>query len=133
MRPHSRRLVLAIAGVAAAAAMEVLKPWPLKVVIDNVLRGEPIAAPLLRGDSRSELLAAACMALVVVYLLAGLLGVANNYLTISICQLIVGDWRAQLFNHLQRLSLRFHRRRAGRDPIVRIGYARFPRESIAIT
>ena len=43
MRPHLGRFVLAIAGVAAAAAMEVLKPWPLKILIDNVLSGKPLA------------------------------------------------------------------------------------------
>ena len=44
MRPHMGRLVLAVAGVMLAAALEVLKPWPLKVVIDNVLRGTPLSA-----------------------------------------------------------------------------------------
>ena len=32
-----------------AAALEVLKPWPLKVVIDNVLRGDRSARAWLRA------------------------------------------------------------------------------------
>ena len=44
MRPHLGRLALAIVGVLLASAPEVLKPWPLKVVIDNVLRGVPLVS-----------------------------------------------------------------------------------------
>ncbi len=50
MQPHLWRFVLAIAGVALGAATEVLKPWPLKVLIDNVLSGKPLA---VRGASRA--------------------------------------------------------------------------------
>ena len=42
LRPHLGRLALAIAGVLLASATEVLKPWPLKIVIDNVLLGRPL-------------------------------------------------------------------------------------------
>ena len=44
MRPHLGRLAIAIAGVLLASATEVLKPWPLKIVIDNVLRGAPLVS-----------------------------------------------------------------------------------------
>jgi len=44
MRPHLGRLAIAIGGVLLASATEVLKPWPLKIVIDNVLRGAPLVS-----------------------------------------------------------------------------------------
>ena len=39
MRRHAGRLALAVAEVLVLSALEVLKPWPLKIVIDNVLGG----------------------------------------------------------------------------------------------
>ncbi len=131
-RPHLVRLLAAIIGVLLAAAAEVLKPWPLKIVIDNVLRGAPLNLARIPAMTRAELLVAACAALVAIYIVAGLLGVANNYLTISIGQRMVNDLRAQLFDHLQRLSLSFHRRREIGDLMVRIAYDTYSVQSVAM-
>jgi hypothetical protein len=43
MRPHFRALLGVILAVGATSLIEVAKPWPLKIVIDNVLSGVPIA------------------------------------------------------------------------------------------
>ena len=58
--------------------------------------------------------------------------VINNYLTISIGQMMVNDLRARLFDHLQRLSLAFHRRREIGDLMVRITYDTFSMQTIAM-
>ena len=105
MRPHLGRLAIAIAGVLLASATEVLKPWPLKIVIDNVLRGAPLVSTWIPPMPRGELLIAACVSLVILYALLGLLNVMTNYVTISIGQRMVNELRARLFDHLQRLSL----------------------------
>ena len=132
MRPHLWRFIFAIAGVALGAGLEVLKPWPLKVVIDNVLRGQSLHSPALANYSRTDLLLAACIALVIIYLMIGILNVANNYLTVSIGQRMVNDLRGQLFFHLQRLSLGFHRRREIGDLMVRIVYDTFAIQTITM-
>ncbi|MDB5108037.1 MAG: transporter related, partial [Candidatus Binatus sp.] len=132
MRPHAGRLTLAIVCVLLASAAEVLRPWPLKIVIDNVLRGAPFSSPWIPAIPRSELLAAACLSLVVLYALMGVINVTANYLTISIGQRMVNDLRARLFEHLQRLSLSFHRRREIGDLMVRITYDTFSIQSIAM-
>ena len=72
MRPHLGRLAIAIAGVLLAASTEVLKPWPLKIVIDNVLRGTPLVSSWIPSMPRAELLIAACISLVILYALWGL-------------------------------------------------------------
>jgi ATP-binding cassette subfamily B protein len=132
MREHLGLLVFAVIGVIVAAATEVLKPWPLKVVIDNVLRGAPVTSRWIPALPRMELLGAACASLVAIYLLLGLVNVINNYLTISIGQRMVNDLRARLFEHLQRLSLSFHRRREIGDLMVRITYDTFSIQTIAM-
>ncbi len=132
MRPHLSRFILAIVGVALGAAMEVLKPWPLKIVIDNVLRGAPLHSAWVHDDSPANLLLAACVGLVIIYLVVGVLSVVNNYVTVSIGQRMVNDLRGQLFYHLQRLSLSFHRRREIGDLMVRIAYDTFAIQTITM-
>ena len=80
-----------------------------------------------------NLLVAACAGGVALYLLTGILTVANNYISISIGQRIVSnDLRGQLFDHLQRLSLGFHRRREIGDLMVRIVYDTFAIQTITM-
>ncbi len=132
MSQHLWRFVFAIAGVAMGAAMEVLKPWPLKVLIDNVLSGKPLQFAPLAQYSKMNLLIAACIGGVLIYVLTGILTVANNYISISIGQRMVNDLRGQLFEHLQRLSLGFHRRREIGDLMVRIVYDTFAIQTITM-
>ncbi|HLK85040.1 MAG TPA: ABC transporter ATP-binding protein [Candidatus Binataceae bacterium] len=134
-RPHLGRLLLAVLGVVLAAALEVLKPWPLKLVIDNVLRGAPLGAAWPARAAAlppAHLLLAACLGLVALYVVLGLVNVFNNYISISIGQRMVNDLRAQMFDHLQRLSLSFHRGRAIGDLMVRIAYDTFSVQTIAM-
>ena len=60
------------------------------------------------------------------------LNVTNNYVTISIGQRMVNELRARMFDHLQRLSLSFHRRREVGDLMVRIAYDTFSMQTIAM-
>jgi ATP-binding cassette subfamily B protein len=132
MRPHLGRFAVAIGGVLLASAAEVLKPWPLKIVIDNVLRGAHVTSRWIPPMPRAELLAAACVGLVILYAILGVLNVITNYVTISIGQRMVNELRAQLFDHLQRLSLSFHRRREVGDLMVRITYDTYSIQTIAM-
>ncbi len=132
MRRYAGRLIVAIFEVVVISAFEVLKPWPLKIVIDSVLGTAAPQLSWLRGLTRGELLAAACVGLVALYLAVSLLQVANNYLTISIGQRMVNDLRSRLFEHLQRLSLAFHRRREVGDLMMRINYDTFSVQTIAM-
>ncbi len=132
MRPHLGVLSVVILGVGLSSLLEVAKPWPLKIVIDNVLRGAPLDWPWAAGLSRAELLLGACIALVVVYLLLGILNVISNYVSIAIGQRMVNELRAQMFDKLQRLSLSFHRRREVGDLMVRIAYDSMSLQTIAM-
>ena len=41
LRPHRRALVWSLVQVMLVSAFELLKPWPLKIVIDSVLGHKP--------------------------------------------------------------------------------------------
>jgi ATP-binding cassette subfamily B protein/subfamily B ATP-binding cassette protein MsbA len=106
--------------VVAIGLLELAKPWPLKLVVDNVLGGEQVGWPALDALGAAWLLGVACILLVAVYGLLGALSVTSNYTTISVGQRMVDDFRSELYAHLQRLSLAFHSRRAVGDLLYRL-------------
>jgi len=112
--------IFALAQVVLISGAELLKPWPLKLIIDNVLGGRPLSWPLLAGYSPQGVLLLACLGLVGIYVVLGGLSMLNNYTTIRIGQSMVNDLRGALYNHLQRLSLAFHNRRQVGDLLYRV-------------
>lgn len=123
LRPYRARFAWALLQVFLIAGFDLLKPWPLQLVIDHVLGGKPLSVSWLAGLaelSPSVLLIIACVALVVVNLGSGLLALLHNYTTIGVGQRMVNDLRGALYAHLQRLSLAFHGRQKVGDLMYRI-------------
>jgi ATP-binding cassette subfamily B protein len=120
LTPYRWAFTAAIVQVLLIGALELAKPWPLKIVVDNVLGDHPLAIAGLAALDRRQLLLAACGALIVVYALLGALGVTSNYATISVGQRMVNDFRSELYAHLARLSLAFHSRRQVGDLLYRL-------------
>lgn len=120
MWPHRWGVALGLVQVAVINALELLKPWPLQLVIDSVLGGAPPHWPLLVGLGREALLGIAACGLVLVWVASGVLLVWNNYTTISTGQRMVDDLRRRLYAHLQHLSLSFHARAGVGDLLYRV-------------
>ena len=110
----------ALGQVLFISALELLKPWPLKIIIDNVLSGKPLPWEPVVGWSPHRLLLFSCIGLVIVYVMLGGLHILNNYTTIRIGQGMVNDLRRDLYSHLQRLSLSFYHRQQLGDLMYRI-------------
>src|SRR5262245_25781266 len=119
LAPYRWLAVWALLQVFLIAGFELLKPWPLQVVIDNVLGGKPFSFGALTS-SPARLLLFACVGIVVVHLGAGALSLLHNYTTIRVGQQMVNDLRSALYAHLQRLSLAFHSRQRVGDLLYRI-------------
>jgi ATP-binding cassette subfamily B protein/subfamily B ATP-binding cassette protein MsbA len=120
LRPYWLTFVLALGQLFFISALELLKPWPLKIIIDNVLSGSPLSWGVALSWSSQSLLLLACTGLVVVYLLLGGLRLLNDYTTIRIGQSMVNDLRRDLYSHIQRLSLSFYHRQQIGDLMYRI-------------
>lgn len=120
LRPYRVPFTIALFQVFLISAFEILKPWPLKVVIDNVLTGQPVTWAFLASFDKEMILFLSCFCLVVIYLLLDGLTILNNYTTIRIGQRMVNDFRSDLYSHLQRLSLAFHSRRQVGDLLYRV-------------
>jgi len=95
-RPHRGAFVFALAQVVAISACELLKPWPLKIVVDNVLTGTSVASGPLAGLSPQQLLLVACLGLIALYVILAALSVFNNATTIAIGQGMVNAFRLEI-------------------------------------
>ena len=109
-------------GLAVAAlcllgviAMELVAPWPLKIIFDHVLLGHPLPAwlaplaPLLALGTWPGLVAMAG-AIAAIALAAGAFSYGQLFTTAKIGYRITYRLRSVLFTHLQRLSLAYHHR-----------------------
>jgi len=103
--------------------LEVLKPWPMKVLVDQVLSDKPApeVLKLLPGPATPDNLLAWCVAgTVLLFLLGWAAALGLAYASIGFGQRMVFDLAGDLFGRLQRLSLRFHSRKPLGDSIRRV-------------
>lgn len=119
LRPHWRLAAWAVVLTVLSSVAALLTPWPLKLVVDNVLGKHALPAWLdnclgpIAQDQMGLLVFAAVSSLGVALLLNSL-HVVSNYVNTKIDQHITMDFRSNLFLHSQRMSLAFHdRRRSG--------------------
>ncbi|MGH2787841.1 MAG: ABC transporter transmembrane domain-containing protein [Actinomycetota bacterium] len=106
VKRHGRSLAGAAVCTVLLTAASLASPWPLKLIIDELLanRSSPFS---LRGD---DLLLVALVAGLIL-LIAGVSATADYYSEVWLKrsgEQIVHDLRVALYDHLQRLSLAFH-------------------------
>ncbi|MCV7136185.1 ABC transporter ATP-binding protein [Mycobacterium hodleri] len=93
--------------------MGLAAPWPLKVVIDDVIGGHPPPAwiawmvPMIGTDTSIHLAAAAGIATVMIAAVTGCAFYVANYCTESLGQSVANDLRVRIFHRLQLFSLGF--------------------------
>ena len=123
LRPHTGALTLGLVAVIGESAANLLEPWPLKIVLDNVLRAKTSGGWLNRfihhvaGYDPLGILKFACIAVVGIAILDAISSYAEKYLTTSVGQWVTHDLRRALYSHLQRLSLAYHDRKRTGDLI----------------
>jgi ATP-binding cassette, subfamily B, bacterial len=106
-------LVLTVAGIG----LNLLKPWPFKIIVDDFLRGNSTA----RSDWRTWI-ALLCLALVAIQLLWGIINWITNYLFVKIGLQALLKLRTDLYSCLQSLSLKYHDARRSSDSSFRVAY-----------
>jgi ATP-binding cassette subfamily B protein len=126
IRPQRRRLLLALLVSVGSAGTDLLRPWPLKIIVDNVVSGKhhvqgglALAIGVL-GHDTSRMLIAAVLLIVLVAALNGLFDFAQTFWVSVAGQRIVFALRTALYSHIQRLSLAFHDARRTGDLIARV-------------
>jgi ATP-binding cassette subfamily B protein len=125
--PYWRGWVLITGLTLLSAAFGLLQPWPMKIVVDHVLGQKPMsgtlgrAVALLPGTAAPEgLLGWAVLASLGVFVLNSAAGVILPFAWVWVGRGMVYDLAQDLFAHIQRRSLLFHRRNAVGDLISRV-------------
>jgi ATP-binding cassette, subfamily B, bacterial len=125
--PHWKALGIVVATTLAGVGLEVLRPWPTKILVDQVLGQQPLPESLawvllwLPGSGSARgLLFWVCACTVLIFFAGTLMVMATLSASVRLGQRMVFDLSADLFAHLQRLSLLFHSRRAVGDTIARV-------------
>ena len=124
LRPYWKQLAINLFAILLLIVVELLKPWPLKVIFDFVLldnRGtySGFWRDLANFD-KTWLLLLACASLIVLALASGLLGYYQNLRTSQIGQKVVHDLRLHLFSHIQRLPQTYHDTKQTGDMLMRL-------------
>jgi len=117
-RPFSGQTFLGLLLSLCAIGLSLLKPWPFKIIVDDVLQRNPHA----RFGNSPDLIPLLCLALVAVQILWGLLNLASNYLFVKVGLQALLKLRTDLYAYLQSLSLKYHDARRSSDSSFRVAY-----------
>ena len=121
--PYRKGWAAIFAATLLSTAVGLLAPWPMKLLVDNVLDDKPLPGVLeaLPGAASPETLLLWIVAgVLALFAAAAAVDVAVTYLWIRVGQSVVYDLARDLFARLQRRSLLFHRRTPVGDSLSRV-------------
>jgi ATP-binding cassette, subfamily B, bacterial len=121
--PYRRGWAAIVVATLLTTAVGLLGPWPMKLLVDNVLGDKPLPAALasVPGTGSPETLLLWVVAGgFAIFAAAAALDVVLTYLWIRVGQSLVYDLARDLFARLQRRSLLFHRRTPVGDSLSRV-------------
>ncbi|MGB6944557.1 MAG: ABC transporter ATP-binding protein [Bryobacteraceae bacterium] len=126
LRPHLKLLVIGFVAVAGEGVANLLGPWPLKIVLDNVLRSKDKQGWLNNwilatfGNNKLSVIEFAAAAVLVIALLGAACSYVEKYVTTTTGQWVTHDLRRTLYSHIQRLSLAYHDHKQTGDLLSRV-------------
>lgn len=126
LRQWPKLLAILVLTVSASAAT-VLQPWPMKILVDYALgdmavpeRVDSTLRTFSLSASPEVLIVVAGLATLALFLINSAFDVALSWSWVATGQRMVYELAADVFAHLQRLSLRFHGRQRVGDLLSRL-------------
>jgi ATP-binding cassette, subfamily B, bacterial len=126
LRPHWKRLLVAFIAVLVETSADILQPWPIKLVVDNVLQSKALPARMhvvvfrFFGSDKYAILDFALAAIMVIAIAGALSSFVETYLTTSVGHWVAHDLRRLVYQRVQRLSIAEHGKSRRGDLIARI-------------
>src|SRR5271170_6331013 len=115
LRPYRSNLAAILGAMLVQMTMSVASPWPLKIVLDNVVgthhlppRLASLLEPFLTESNKMSIAATAAMATIVIAVIGAIASYIGNYYTTSVGQWVANDLRLRTYHHLQQLSLQYY-------------------------
>jgi ABC-type multidrug transport system fused ATPase/permease subunit len=114
LAPYRGTLLVVLIAMLIETAMSLAGPWPLKVILDNVVGHKALPGWIehllgpASGHANLQLAAAAALTFVAVAAIGALASYVDNYYTESVGQWVANDLRLKVYAHLERLSLSYY-------------------------
>ena len=129
-RPFWVETALALLLSLVVTALNLLKPWPFKYIVDGIL--SPVTDATRPAHEQlqqwfgampgSQVILVLCLAMIAITFVAGLVNLFSNYLLIGVGLKALLRIRTELYAYLQSLSLKFHDTRRSSDSSFRVAY-----------
>lgn len=123
-RPDAGRIGVVLVLLLVSVGLNVLKPWPFALLVDNVLGKKPYpswAPETVKTWNALTQITAIALALLAVSFLQALCSAVQTYVSTDVGLRGLRRVRNDVYGWLQRLSLHFHRGTAAGDMIFRAG------------
>ncbi len=126
-RPHGKDLVVILTMMLLSVGLSVLQPWPLAIFVDYVLGDKTLSVEtasrltwLPGSTTERELLVLVVLATIAIAICLSLLSYIKTMATVRFNQRVTYDLGADLFQHLQSLSVRYFNHHTVGDSIARV-------------
>src|SRR6185503_19635292 len=114
VKPYKKWLVIIFLAMVVETCMSLATPWPLKIIIDNVIGHHKLPGWLawmegiFTGENKLQFAAVAAITVVLMAIIGSIASYIDNYFTESVAQYVSNDLRRRIYHHLQRLSLTYY-------------------------
>ena len=111
LKPYKGLVVGSLLLSALAVLIGLADPWPLAFMVDNVLGNHAppaLVTQIIGPQDRYRLLLIAALAGLVLVVVRNAMSVLHEYVNTRVHQRLVLDFRSDLFQHAQRLSVSYH-------------------------
>jgi len=126
LRPHTGALTIALIAVLGETVTDILEPWPVKIVIDNILQSKKTSGWIstfvtrLFGHDKLAMLNFVIAAVLAIAIVGAFSSYIEKYMTTTVGQWVAHDLRRALYSHIQRLSLAQYDETRSSDLVSRV-------------
>jgi ATP-binding cassette, subfamily B, bacterial len=120
---HWGILLFGLAAVGAETGASLLEPWPIKIVLDTVLRAKPLpqwlerAVASMLGANALGVLEFAVGMVLLIAIVGGVGSYVEKQCVTTLGQRVTHELRSRIYTHAQRLSMSFHDKKRTGDII----------------
>ena len=114
IKPYRKWLLVVLIAMIIETLMSLATPWPLKIIIDNVIGNKELPGwlswvkTIMASQSMVALAGIAAICVIIIAAIGSIAGYIESYFTESVAQYVANDLRRRIYHHFQRLSLAYY-------------------------